>query len=67
MKVVVDQDACEGYARCVAAAPTVFALDEDERSYALIERPGADLRAQVKLAVRRCPRQAIKLVEDDPP
>lgn len=63
MKVVVDQDVCEGYARCVAAAPMVFALGDDDRSHVLIDHPDEELRPQVERAVSRCPRQAIRLIE----
>jgi ferredoxin len=42
----------------------VFKVGEDDKSQVLIERPGEELRAKVELAVKRCPRAAIKLVED---
>ncbi len=64
MKVVVDHDKCEGNARCVLAAPTVFALHDDDQAYVLIEHPGDDLRPKVEQAARVCPRQAITLVDE---
>ncbi len=64
MKVVVNPDLCEGNARCVLAAPTVFELHDDDQAYVLIERPGDDLRPKVEEAARVCPRQAITLVEE---
>jgi ferredoxin len=64
MKVIVDHDRCEGNARCVAAAPEVFELRDDDQAYVLIERPGEDLRPKVERAVRYCPRQAITLAEE---
>jgi ferredoxin len=64
MRVIVDQDLCEGNAVCEHHAPQVFKVGEDDKSQVLIERPGEELRAKVELAVKRCPRAAIKLVED---
>ena len=64
MKVIVDQDRCEGNARCIHAAPEVFELGEDDLARVLIERPGEELRPKVERAVRLCPRQAIAIVED---
>ena len=64
MKVIVDRDRCEGNARCVAAAPEVFELRDDDQAYVLIEQPGEDLRPGIERAVRFCPRQAITLVEE---
>ena len=64
MKVIVDHDLCEGHMRCQAAAPEVFEVRDDDKSYVLIERPGEELRAKVERAVRLCPRQAIRIEED---
>jgi ferredoxin len=64
MKVIVDHDRCEGNARCVAAAPEVFELREDDQAYVLIEEPDEELRPKIEQAIRVCPRQAIALVEE---
>lgn len=63
MRVVVDENLCEGNARCVVSAPEVFAL-QDDQAHVLIEQPGDDLRGKVEQAVRLCPRRAIAIVED---
>ena len=63
MRVTVDPDLCEGNGLCAKAAPEVFELGDDDKAQVLIERPGEGLRAKVETAVRRCPRQAIRLVE----
>ena len=63
MRVVVDQDLCEGNAECMKAAPEVFVVGDDDRARVLVERPAESLRARVELAVRRCPRQAIAIVD----
>ncbi len=64
MKVVVDQNLCEGNNRCQEAAPEVFEVGEDDHSRVLLEQPPSKLRAKIELAIRLCPRQAIRLVED---
>jgi ferredoxin len=61
MRVVVDFDLCESNALCMAAAPEVFEVRDDDFLYVLQENPPASLRAKIELAVRNCPKQAIKL------
>jgi len=63
MKVTVDENLCEGNLRCMAAAPEVFEVRDDDRSHVLIEHPGEELRAKVERAARLCPRQAITVSE----
>ena len=64
MKVVVDFDLCESNALCMAAAPEVFEVRDDDFLYILDEHPPEELRAKVEEAVRRCPKQAISIAED---
>ena len=64
MRIVVDRDLCEGNAVCMKMAPEVFAVGDDDQVMVLIERPGPDLHAKVEAAVRRCPRQALAIVQD---
>jgi ferredoxin len=64
MRVVVDPTLCEGNGLCVAAARDVFRLDDDDQARVLVERPPEARRAAVEAAVRRCPRQAIRVVPD---
>jgi ferredoxin len=59
MRVVVDFDLCESNALCMAAAPEVFEVRDDDFLYILQEEPGEELRAKVEEAARRCPKQAI--------
>ena len=61
MSVVVDFDLCESNALCMAAAPEVFEVRDDDFLYVLQENPPESLRAKVEEAVRRCPKQAIRL------
>ena len=61
MKVVVDYDLCESNAVCMAVAPEVFEVRDDDFLYVLEENPPEELRAKVEEAVRRCPKQAITI------
>ncbi len=63
MKVTVDNDLCEGNMRCSQAAPEVFEVGSDEKSHVLIEHPSENLRPQVEMAVRLCPKRAISISE----
>jgi ferredoxin len=63
MRVVVDFDLCESNALCMAAAPEVFEVRDDDFLYVLDENPREELREKVMAAVRSCPKNAIS-VED---
>ena len=60
-RVVVDFDKCESNALCMAAAPEVFEVRDDDFLYVLQDEPDESLRAKVEEAVQRCPKQAITL------
>ena len=61
MRVVVDYDLCESNALCMAAAPEVFEVRDDDFLYVLQDEPPEDLRDKVEEAARRCPKQAITI------
>ena len=61
MRVVVDWDLCESNGLCMAAAPEVFELQDDDTLMILQETPDETLRSKVVDAVRACPKQAITL------
>ncbi|NLG46092.1 ferredoxin [Gordonia sp. (in: high G+C Gram-positive bacteria)] len=63
MRVVVDLDLCQGHGMCEMEAPDVFEAGRDSVS---ILEPEFDesRRAEVEAAVRYCPTQALKIVED---
>lgn len=65
-RVVVDFDLCESNARCMAVAPEVFEVRDDDFLYILDEHPPEERRPQVEEAVRRCPKAAISIAEDSP-
>jgi ferredoxin len=59
--VTVDYDLCESNGICSGLMPSVFDLRDDDLLYLLDPSPAEALRPQVELAVRRCPRQALRL------
>jgi ferredoxin len=63
MRVTVDYDLCESNGVCVGLVPSVFELRDDDNLYLLTEEPAEALRPDLQLAVRRCPRQALRLVD----
>jgi ferredoxin len=62
-RVVVDFDLCESNAVCMAVAPEVFEVRDDDFLYVLDETPADALRPKVEEAVARCPKQAISIAE----
>ena len=63
VRVIVDQDRCEGNAVCMKIAPEVFLVADDDRVRVLVERPPEALRSRIEAAVRRCPRQALAILD----
>ena len=63
MRVVVDYTLCESNAVCMRLVPEVFEVRDDDRLYLKTEWPPEALRARVDEAVRRCPKQALSLIE----
>jgi ferredoxin len=61
MRIVVDYDLCESNALCMAAAPEVFEVRDDDFLYVLQDEPPEELRAKCEEAARRCPKQAITI------
>ncbi len=66
MRVRVDHDLCESNAVCVRLVPEVFELGDDDRLRLKQDTPTEALRARVEQAVRRCPKQALSIVDDAP-
>jgi ferredoxin len=64
MRIVVDRDLCESNGVCVKTAPDMFVLDESDKLQLLVERPSDEQMEKAKQAVKRCPRQALRLVEE---
>ena len=62
MKVKIDRDLCVGVGNCVAYAPTVFALDEENK--VIVLDPSSVDDETLLEAAESCPENAI-VVEDD--
>jgi ferredoxin len=63
MRIVVDYALCESNAVCMRLVPEVFEVRDDDRLYLRTEQPPETLRARVEEAVRRCPKQALLLLD----
>jgi len=64
MRVRVDHELCESNGVCVRLVPEVFELDDDDRLRLKREPVDEAIRSRVAEAVRRCPKQALTLVEE---
>ena len=64
MRVKIDHELCEANAVCVRLVPEVFELDDDDLLRLKQERPDDALRSRVAEAVRRCPKQALIIIEE---
>jgi ferredoxin len=63
MKVTVDRMLCESNGICAGLVPAVFDLGDDDTLVIVDPSPPEELRAEVELAVVRCPRQALTLTD----
>lgn len=62
MKVKVDRELCIGVSNCVAVAPTVFKLDDQNK--VIVLDPGSVDEETLIEAAESCPENAI-IVEDN--
>jgi ferredoxin len=63
MRIVVDLELCQGHAQCEDVAPDIFEVDDNGFARVLSDSPGESARRRVEEAVRRCPADAIRIVE----
>jgi ferredoxin len=61
MRVSVDPDVCEGTGYCARVLPDVFALTDDGRAVALVERVAEAQLEELEEAERLCPVGAVIL------
>jgi ferredoxin len=61
VKVTVDQDICQGHARCAVIAPELFVLDDMGHSQEVGGEVPKELEAAAERAATNCPEGAIKL------
>ena len=62
-KIEVDWGLCESNGVCMGIIPEVFQLEDDDTLTVLQEDVTPENEAQVRDAVRQCPRQAISITE----
>jgi ferredoxin len=62
-KIEVDWGLCESNGVCMGIIPEVFQLEDDDTLTVLQEEVTPENEAQVRDAVRQCPRQAISIIE----
>jgi ferredoxin len=67
MRIRVDHELCEANGVCVRLVPEVFELDDDDRLRLRQDPPDGALRSQLAEAVRRCPKQALAIVDESNP
>ena len=63
LKIVVDRKMCIGAAPCVAVAPGVFQLDEEQGKAYIVDPDSAD-EETITMAAEACPVLAIKLYRE---
>lgn len=64
MKIEVDLDLCQGHAMCEMEAPDVFTVPKHGTVEVLVDEVPEERRDDVEAAVRYCPTQALRLVQD---
>jgi ferredoxin len=62
MKISIDRTKCDGYAKCVQAAPKVFRLDSKMIAEVIDAKAESDDR--ILLTAKLCPTKAIILEEE---
>ena len=63
MRVKVDRDLCIGVSICVAIAPTVFKLDDENK--AIVLDPSSVDDDTLSEAAESCPENAVIIEDDD--
>lgn len=63
MRIEVDWNLCESNAMCVAIAPHIFEVGDDDVLTVLVEAPDPADRPLVEQAVSTCPKQALRVVD----
>lgn len=64
LRILVDRDLCEANGMCVAKAPGVFEIGDDDVMRVLVPLPEMDRLEQVRAAVQACPKAALSLLEE---
>ncbi|GII87558.1 hypothetical protein Ssi03_55480 [Sphaerisporangium siamense] len=63
-RLSVETDVCEGNAVCARMAPDLFVLPDDVEVVTVVRQPDtAELVRRAEMAVRRCPKRALRYDE----
>jgi ferredoxin len=65
MRIRVDPDLCEGYGVCMQLKPEWFHLGEDVPVQVTVARLDPQERRALQDVVEHCPRNAIKIINED--
>ncbi|MFM2073032.1 MAG: hypothetical protein RLZZ623_3296 [Actinomycetota bacterium] len=64
MRVVVDEELCQGHTLCAMTAPDVFHLrDDDGHAYVAVTEFSPEVIVAARRAASTCPEQAIRIEE----
>jgi ferredoxin len=66
MRIVVDLNLCQGHSQCEEVAPEIFQVREGDNGYQSVvvnANPDGKLHEKLEAAVRRCPTEALSLVD----
>ena len=65
MRIIADRELCEGHGVCVAQAPTLLDMDDDD--IVVVLEPGEHLSdhdsPRASVAVESCPVAALRLID----
>ncbi|MBS9373795.1 MULTISPECIES: ferredoxin [Rhodococcus] len=64
MRIEADLDLCQGHAMCSMEAPDVFAVAKRGEVEILLDPVPDEMHADARAAVKYCPTQALRIVED---
>jgi ferredoxin len=63
MRVAIDQNKCQGHARCGIIASSIFDLDDSGKGVVLVDEVPADEETEAREAALSCPESAISVIE----
>jgi ferredoxin len=64
MRIVLDEDRCQGHGRCYSLAPDLFDADDRGHCVLLVTEVPAGLEAQAASGIDNCPELALSLDKD---
>ncbi|HYK32956.1 MAG TPA: ferredoxin [Streptosporangiaceae bacterium] len=65
MRIEVDLDLCQGHAMCEMEASAIFRVPKKGQVEVLDAEPPETERRSVEAAIRYCPTQALRLVQNE--